>query len=210
MSSEVALSLAVLHRGLTRAVVGAGLPALGDPRRGYLRDDLGERGRRGLDRARAADVADGAVPDQRLVRRLGVGPAGMRVVGEQDAVALEYRPAVREVDGRDLELFPGDVVPDIELGPVRQRKDPDVLAPVNPGVVQAPQLGPLVLRVPLAELVAEGEHPLLRPGLLLVPAGAAEYRVEALVGDRVEQRRRLQPVPARPPAGLLHHPARVD
>src|SRR6266700_1389862 len=167
MSSEVALSLAVLHRGLARAVVGAGLPALGDPRRGYLRDHFGERGRRGLDRPGAAYVADGAIPDQRLERGLGVGPAGKLMVGEQDAVPLEHRPAVREVDGWDLEFFPVDVVPDVEFGPVRQREDPDVLAPVDPGVVQAPQLGPLVLRVPLSELVAEGEHPLLRPGLLL-------------------------------------------
>ena len=57
-------------------------------------------------------------------------------------------------------------------------------------VVEAPQLGALVLRIPLAELVAEAEDPLLRPGLLLVAPGAAEHGVEAVVLDRVEQRRR--------------------
>src|SRR5581483_12037679 len=49
--SEVALALAVLHRGLRGAVVGARLAALGDPRGGDLRDHLLDRARRGLDAA---------------------------------------------------------------------------------------------------------------------------------------------------------------
>ena len=91
-------------------------------------------------------------------------------------------------------LSPGDVLPDVQLGPVGQREDPDVLALVDPAVVEAPQLGALVLRVPLAELVAEGEHPLLGPGLLLVAAGAAEQRVEAVLLGGLQQHRRLDPV----------------
>src|SRR5258708_12958564 len=62
----------------------------------------------------------------------------------------------------------------------------------------------------MAEFVAEGKSPLVRPCLLLIPPGTAEYRVEAQASDRVEQRGGLQPVPARPPAGLLDHPAGVD
>src|SRR3712207_9057864 len=46
-------------------------------------------------------------------------------------------------------------------------------------------------RVPLAELVAEAEHPLLGPRLVLVAAGAAEQGGEAVLLDRVEQHRRL-------------------
>ena len=130
------------------------------------------------------------------------------VVGEQDAVPLEHAAGVREVDGRDLQLLPADVLPDVQLGPVGQREHPDVLAHADPGVVDVPQLGALVLRVPLAELVAEREHPLLGPGLLLVPAGAAEHRVEPVLLDRVEQGGGLQPVTAGPPAGLLGDPAR--
>ena len=67
---------------------------------------------------------------------------------------------------------------------LRQREDADVLALAVAAVVEAPQLGPLVLRVPLAELVAEAEHPLLGPRLLLVAAGAAEHGVEAALLDR--------------------------
>ena len=93
-----------------------------------------------------------------------------------------------------LDAFVGDVLPDVELGPVRQREHPDVLALAVPAVVEAPQLGPLVLRVPLAELVAEREDPLLGPGLLLVAAGAAEHGVEPVLLDGVEQRRGLEAV----------------
>ena len=63
-----------------------------------------------------------------------------------------------------------------------------MLARAVAAVVEVPQLGALVARVPLAELVAQGEDPLLGPGLLLVAAAAAEDGVEAVVGDRVEQR----------------------
>jgi len=58
-----------------------------------------------------------------------------------------------------------------------------MLAAPDLGVVEVPQLRALVLRIPLAELVAEGEDPLLGPRLLLVPAGAAEQRVEPVLID---------------------------
>src|SRR5690606_4525131 len=76
--------------------------------------------------------------------------------------------------------------------------------------VEVPQLGPLVLRVPLAELVPEAEHPLLGPGLLLVAAGTAEDGVEAVLLDGLEQRHGLQAVAAGAGAGLLDDLAGVD
>ena len=87
-----------------------------------------------------------------------------------------------------------DVLPDVELGPVREREHAHVLARLDEAVVEVPQLGPLGLRVPLAEVVAEGEDALLRAGALLVAAGAAEGGLEAVLLDRVEQRHRLEPV----------------
>ena len=51
-------------------------------------------------------------------------------------------------------------------------------------VVEVPDLGPLVLGIPLAELVAEREHALLGAGLLLVAPAAAEQRVEAVAAPR--------------------------
>ncbi|CAM5405533.1 hypothetical protein TPAU25S_02600 [Tsukamurella paurometabola] len=61
-----------------------------------------------------------------------------------------------------------------------------------PPVVQVPQFGPLLLRIPLAESVAQREDPLLGAGPLLVTAAAAEHRIEAVLGDRIQQRHRLQ------------------
>src|SRR3954467_13282919 len=83
--SEVALeitgNLAVLHRGLARAVVGARLAALGDARRRDLGDDLVERRGGRLDRAGAAHVADRAVADARRERVLALHP--LDVVGDR-------------------------------------------------------------------------------------------------------------------------------
>ena len=71
-----------------------------------------------------------------------------------------------------------------------------MLARVHARVVQVPQLRTLVLRVPLAERVAEAEDPLLGARLLFVAARAADAGVEAELGDRVEQRDRLMRVAA--------------
>ena len=88
------------------------------------------------------------------------------------------------------------VLPDVELGPVRQREDAKVLARSLAAVVQVPELRPLVLRVPLSEVVAVREDPLLGARLLLVAPRAADRGIEAELLDRVEQRDGLQRVAA--------------
>ena len=103
-----------------------------------------------------------------------------------------------------------DVLPHVELGPVGDREHPHVLALAVAAVVEPPQLGPLVLRIPLPELVTERVHPLLGPGLLLIAAAAAEHGVELVLDDAVEQRDGLQPVAAGAGPGLLTHPTLVD
>ena len=85
-----------------------------------------------------------------------------------------------------------------------------MLALAVAAVVEAPQLGALVLGVPLAEVVPEAEHPLLGPGLLLVPAGPAEHGVEPVLLDGGQQRDRLQPVAGGAGAGVLDDQAAVD
>src|SRR4030095_16063649 len=98
----------------------------------------------------------------------------------QHAVALEDLALVREVDRGQLELLLRYVLPHVQLGPVRQREHAHVLARFDEAVVDVPELAPLALRVPLAEVVAEREDPLLRAGALLVAAGTAERRPEAV------------------------------
>ena len=69
-------------------------------------------------------------------------------------------------------------------------------------VVQAPQLGALVARIPLAELVAQRDDPLLGARLVLVAAGPAEDGVVPAGGDGVQQRHGLQRI-ARAVGALL-------
>src|SRR3954469_4552202 len=207
---EVPGNLAVLHRGLADAVVGARLAALGDLRCRDLGDDVVQGGRGRRDRAGAAHVADRAVAHARAERLLALDELHEGRQRVEHPVAPEHPALVGEVDRRDLEVLPDDVLPDVELGPVREREHADVLALADPPVVDAPQLGALAARVPLAEVVAEAEDPLLRPRALLVAARAAERGVEAVLLDRVEQRRRLQAVARRARAGLLDDAPAVD
>src|SRR3954452_18781095 len=207
---EVAGNLAVLHRGLADAIVGARLAALGDLRRRDLGDHVVQRGRGRRDGAGAAHVADRAVPDARAERLLAVDELHVGRQRVEHAVAAEHLALVGEVDRGHLEALPDDVLPHVELGPVAQREDAHVLAAADAPVVDAPQLGARAARVPLAEVVAEGEDALLGPRALLVAPRAAERRVEAVLLDRVEQRRRLEAVARGVRPGLLDHAAAVD
>ena len=170
-----------------------------------ITSDDGARQR--LDAAGAGDVADGAEPHRLLEDLLVLARLQVLVHGQQHPVALEHLAAVGVVDRRQLDLLGADVGPDVELGPVGQREHADVLALVVAAVVEVPQLGPLRLRIPLAELVAEAEHPLLGPRLLLVAAGAAERGVELVLPDGAQQRDGLQRVARR---DGLHDAAGVD
>ena len=97
-----------------------------------------------------------------------------------------------------------DVLPDVELGEVREREGAEVLAGPHAALVELPQLGPLALGVPLTEGVAERQHPFLGPRLVLVAAGPAEGGVEAVLVDGVEQRGGLQAVARGRRAGIGH------
>src|SRR4051794_14172775 len=176
---EVAGNLAVLHGGLADAVVGAGLAALGDLRRGDLGHHVVQGGRGRGDRAGAAHVADRAVADARVERLLALDELDEGRQRVEHPVAAEHLALVGEVDRRDLEALLRDVLPHVELGPVAQREHAHVLAAADAPVVDAPQLGALAARVPGAEVVAEGEDPLLRAGALLVAAGGPPPRAAA-------------------------------
>src|SRR5215471_6633993 len=127
-ASEVANALPILHRGLAEAIVGACLSALGDPRRRDLLHDLLDRRRARLDAAGASHVADGAEAHRGDEGVLALHPLDVRRDRVQHPVAPEHLALVREVDRWQLELLAGDVLPDVELGPVRDREDADVLA----------------------------------------------------------------------------------
>ena len=114
--------------------------------------------------------------------------------GQQRIAAHIHGPLFGEVEIDDGNLFFVDVLPDVHLRPVGERKDANAFAGMNAGVVEVPQLGALVLRVPLAGAVAEGVDALLGAGFLFIAARAAKCRVEVVVAQRVEQRLRLRAV----------------
>src|SRR4051794_1229877 len=151
-ASEITLAFAVFHRGFTELVVGSCCASLGDAGRGDFGDDVVDLDRDGLECRGARGVADRAVPDH-CFEHFFIG-ARLQVLrdGHQHAVAAEDFALVGEVDRWELDLLLGDVLPDVELGPVRQWEHADVLALAVASVVDAPQLGPLVLRIPLAEV----------------------------------------------------------
>src|SRR5690606_5772382 len=129
--SEVALLLPVLHGCFAEPVVTAGRAALGDPGGSDLVDDLADRGGCGLHTAGQRQVADSAEPHGALGDLLaGLERVELRLA-QQHAVALEDAALVGVVDRGDLDALLADVVPDVELGPVRQREDPHVLALVE-------------------------------------------------------------------------------
>ena len=105
-----------------------------------------------FDRAGAGDVADGAEAHRRVST---VSPARGGVSGvtgtSRPLRAHDLRAGARSRSTAAAMLLALDVLPDVELGPVGDREHAHVLARVHARVVQGPQLGPLVLRVPLAE-----------------------------------------------------------
>src|ERR1700722_1360525 len=126
MGLEVPLTLAVFHRGLREAVVGPGCSALGDPGRRDLTNDLLNRVGGGAHRTRAGGVADGAKAHRFLADFLAGLRAHPLADGQQHAVALDHLSLVRVVDRRQLDVLPPDVLPDVELGPIRKREGAQV------------------------------------------------------------------------------------
>src|SRR5690606_21982535 len=99
--------------------------------------------------------------------------------GHQLAFVLDHFSFVREIDGWQCDLFPADVIPDIQLRPVADREYADVLPFVDPSVINMPQFRALQLGVPLAELITNGKYPLLGACFLFIPAGAANTGIKA-------------------------------
>jgi hypothetical protein len=104
-----------------------------------------ERDRGGAHRAGARHVAHGAVAHAFVERLLAVDELHERRDRVEHPVAAEDLALVGEVDRRHLEALGGDVLPHVELGPVREREDAHVLAAADAPVVEVPQLGALGL-----------------------------------------------------------------
>ena len=59
---------------------------------------------------------------------------------------------------------------------------------MNASVIDVPQFGALILRVPLMEFIAEGENALFGAALFLVATCATESGIEFILIERGKQR----------------------
>src|SRR3984885_1065664 len=206
MGLEVPLALAVFHGGLREAVVRPRCSALGDPRRRDLADDPLDRVGRGAHCTSAGRITDGTEAHRLLADLFATLGAHPFAESQEHAVALEYFSFVRVIDGRKLDALAPDVLPDVELGPIRQRKRAEVFAWAHTALIQLPQLRSLRFGIPLPERIPEGEDPLLGPGLVLITTCAAKGGIEPVCVDGIEQRRRLQAIPRGNRPRVSHSP----
>src|SRR5258706_2914632 len=194
--SGVGFLLAPLHGGFRSLIVHARRPALGDRGQRRLGDDLGGRRGGGFHRAGATYVANGAEAHRELFHFLAFARRSDVANRNEQAVSAHDGPAVGIIDRGHGKPFERDVLPYVELGPVADGEYTHVLALRHAGVVKTPQLRALVLRVPLAEFVAERKHAFLGARLFLVSAGPPDRGIETELGDRLQQRYRLPGIPA--------------
>ncbi len=146
----------------------------------HLLDDPGERVRLALDGAGQGVAPHGAEPHRPRHHLTRLDRHPVVVDHDQRAVSLHDRMGSGEVEGDDRDVLATDVLPHVELGPVRQREHPHALPRGLAGVVEPPQLGALRLGIPAVLHGADREDPLLGPGLLLVTPGTAEGEIEAV------------------------------
>ncbi|MNR46260.1 hypothetical protein D3C85_1652030 [compost metagenome] len=92
---------------------------------------------------------------------------------------------MREVDAWQFNFFAADVVPNIQLGPVADRKYTDVFAFLDFTVINVPKLRTLTFRVPLAKFIANRENTLFCACFFFVSACTANTGIELVFGNGI-------------------------
>src|SRR5690242_11439788 len=92
---------------------------------------------------------------------------------QQRVAPHKHGPSFCKIQWNNRNLFGVDIAPDIELSPVRERKHAKALTIVNARVIEVPQLGTLIPRIPLPPRVTEREDALFRARTLFIPPSAA-------------------------------------
>src|SRR5688572_30317265 len=131
---EVAFFLLLLHRaGLI--VVDEATLALGEPSQEHFLDDVRHGARIGLDGARQWVAPERSKPHPLHLRYLaGLEWETVVVDQNQRAIPLDDRPLLGEVERDDGDVFEVHILPYVELGPVRERKDAYAFPLVNGAV----------------------------------------------------------------------------
>ena len=99
-------------------------------------------------------------------------------MGQQNIISNDDWSVVAVVNLGDRDLFGLDVLPDVKLHPVADRKNSEMFPDILPAIIEAPKFGPLVLRIPLTMGVAMGEKSLFCPCFLFVTTGTAKAGIK--------------------------------
>ena len=185
---EISFFFALFHRGFGSLVVQAGRAALGNGRGRGFREDFRYRVGVGFNRRGAGDVADGAKAHADLFD-LFIGAGGRQFGnGHQRPLTAHHGAGMGEINARQGEVFALDVLPHIQFCPVGNGEGADVFAFVHAGVIQIPQFGTLVFRVPLTKFVAETHDALFGARLFFIPPRAADAAIETEFFNRFQER----------------------
>ena len=90
----------------------------------------------------------------------------------------KHPAAVGKIQSGQSDLLLAEILPDVHLGPVAQGENAKVLAVFFPSVEDVPEFGPLVLRLPLTEVIPVTEESFFRARFFLVTPAAAEHGVK--------------------------------
>ena len=185
---KIALAFLLFHAARLVVIDDSALAFAGGGEEHFL-DDFGQRGSGRLDGASKRVAAKRAEADDPLFGFGGdFGGHAVVVDQNQSTVHVDNLSLRRKVERDDRDFFEVDVLPNVELGPVRDRKDADALALADLAVVDVPQLGALVFGVPSMVFVAEGVDTFFGTRLFFVATGTAERGVELVLVERLLER----------------------
>src|ERR1700683_3660447 len=132
----------------------------------HLLDDLRQGGGLALDGTSQGIAAQGSESHAEHLRSLTRLQGHATVIDHDERASASHdRSLGGEVERDDRYSLQSNVLPHIQLGPIRQRKDAEAFALALGGVVETPQLRTLSFRVPSMLAGAEREYPLLGAAL---------------------------------------------
>src|SRR4029077_12006743 len=106
---------------------------------------------------------------------------------ENETVAFNGGPRRREIQRHDFDAFEMDVLPNIEFGPVGNRKHANAFALRFARVVEIPKFRTLFLGIPAMIGAAKTEDAFFGATFLLVATRAAERGIEGVLIERLLQ-----------------------
>src|ERR1700730_5349753 len=162
--------------------------ALGETAFHRLANNLGDGRGAALDRAGQRIAAERPESDRPDLWSLAWFERETIVIDHDERpAAANHRARLREIERDHGDALLMEVDPNVELGPVRERKHADALAFPFAPVVKAPRLGPLPFRIPAVLGIPKRKHALLGARALFIAPGTAERYVELILVERLTQ-----------------------